>query len=563
VSQHIPTGGPPSVTQYQGETSLTDGEWHRLHPATPLLRGGIFLIAVLGIVISNLRERIIDFFVGAPTDIRGDPIDAIYDRGLTGWALLAVALALLIAIGAFYLSWRMHSFRIADDAVEVRSGIVFRSFRKARLDRIQGINVQRPVLARLFGAARLEIVVAGHDANVHLAYLAGSRAEDVRREILRLASGAQRAERIEQAQEQAQEAQLAAGAPTSGPGAAMAAARLAAVVNSRLDEFVTPADLSTDGAPPHSIVKMSPVRLAGSLILSGFTIVLLAILALIIWVASTGRLFVLFALLPGVLGALSFYTRRFSKSLRYTISGSRDGVRVGFGLIATSSETIPPGRIHAVEITQPLMWRPFGWWQLRINTAGHSRQRGADGDKNTTILPVGSAQDVQNVLPLLLPGLNEEARTAIARAGMDRKADQSPFSVAPARARWIRPFSWRRTGYTIVDGVVVLRHGAIWRRIMFVPLARMQSVEIEQGPVHRWLSLASAHVHTVEGPVRPHLGVIGIDESRELFDTVSAAAIEFATRDTSHHWNAVGQERQPKPFPSTAPPFQQPGEAAS
>ena len=51
----------------------------------------------------------------------------------------------------------MHSFRITGDAVEVRSGILFRTQRKARLDRIQGINIVRPVLARLFGAAKLDI----------------------------------------------------------------------------------------------------------------------------------------------------------------------------------------------------------------------------------------------------------------------------------------------------------------------------------------------------------------------------------------------------------------------
>ena len=44
-------------------TNLADGEWHRLHPATPLLRGGLVFIAVLGFVIANLRERAIDLFL--------------------------------------------------------------------------------------------------------------------------------------------------------------------------------------------------------------------------------------------------------------------------------------------------------------------------------------------------------------------------------------------------------------------------------------------------------------------------------------------------------------------
>lgn len=520
--------GPRAGSATQQSEPLTryaDGEWHRLHPATPLLKGGIALIAVLGVIVANLRERLIDFFFHTP-GYNGDPIDAIYDRGLTGWALLAAAVVILLAIGGFYLSWRMHSFRIGDEAVEVRSGILSRSHRKARLDRIQGINVHRPLFARIFGAAKLEIVVAGHDANVHLAYLASGLAEDLRRDILRLASGAREAPAAEA--DAATPAELASGRRVTVSG----------VVGNRVDEFLRPADLDPDAAAPASVVAMHPGRLAGSLVLSGFTVFLLIVAAAIVAGVLSGRYWILFVILPGMLGAFGYYTRRFGKALRYSISGTADGVRVGFGLFATSSETLPPGRIHAVEVVQPLLWRPFRWWQIRINTAGHSRQKGAAGESNTTTLPVGSVGDVQKVLPLLLPGIADERRAAVALAGMTRDADQSVFADAPKRARWLRPFSWRRTGYTIIDGVVVLRHGVIWRRIVFVPLARLQSVEIEQGPLRRMFDLAEAKLHTVEGPVHPRLSVIATDAALELFDTVSTGAIRWAASDTSHRWNA-------------------------
>ncbi|MEO5921814.1 MAG: PH domain-containing protein, partial [Pseudolysinimonas sp.] len=170
--------------------NLADGEWHRLHPATPLLRGGLAFIAILGIVIANLRERLIELLFGGG-GYQGDPIDEIVDRGLIPITLAVIAVALLLFIGGFYLSWRMHTFRITDEQVEVRSGILFRTNRKGRLDRIQGINIVRPFFARLFGAARLEINVAGSDGNVQLAYLAGVRADELRRDILLLASGTQ------------------------------------------------------------------------------------------------------------------------------------------------------------------------------------------------------------------------------------------------------------------------------------------------------------------------------------------------------------------------------------
>src|SRR6185312_9249457 len=169
---------------------LADGEWHRLHPATPLLRGGFAFVAVAGFVLANLRERILGLFLGGgPGDGGGDPIDLIVRRGLIPIALVVVLVVLIVIVTIFWLSWRVHSFRITDELVEVRSGILFRTNRRGRLDRIQGINVGRPLFARLFGAARLDINVAGHDANVQLAYLSGRNADALRRLILQRASG--------------------------------------------------------------------------------------------------------------------------------------------------------------------------------------------------------------------------------------------------------------------------------------------------------------------------------------------------------------------------------------
>jgi putative membrane protein len=107
-------------------------------------------------------------------------------------------------------------------------------------------------------------------------------------------------------------------------------------------------------------------------------------------------------------------------------------------------------------------------------------------------------------------------------------ADQSPFRGAPSRARWLRPFSWRRTGFAIADGVVVMRHGVLLRRVVFVPLARMQSVEVEQGPARRMLRLASVGGHVVDGPVHPRLPVADVRVAEDLFALVAAGSVAWA-----------------------------------
>ena len=171
---------------------LSDGEWHRLHPLTPVLRGGLFLIVVTGFVIANLRDRIVAWLLPGFDDwerYEQDPVDYVVTNNLFLVAGLVVLGVLLLLFGIFWLSWRFHTFRITGDDVEVRSWVLFRTQRRAPLDRVQGVNLTRPMIARLLGAAKLEVVGAGMDANVKLEYLSTANAEAVRADILRLASG--------------------------------------------------------------------------------------------------------------------------------------------------------------------------------------------------------------------------------------------------------------------------------------------------------------------------------------------------------------------------------------
>ncbi len=519
-------------------TSLSDGEWHRLHPASPLLKGGIALLAVLGIVIANLRERIFDFFVPAFPQEQ-DPVDYILRNGLIGWSLLVVTVVLIVLVLGFYVSWRMHTFRITDELVEVRSGILFRTSRKARLDRIQGINIVRPFFARLFGAAKLEINQAGQDANVQLSYLGSSAADELRREILRLASGTR----------------ATATAPNQ-PAAGQS------VLDRRVSELLAP-ELDPNAAPPESIVKLNLGRLIGSLVLSGGTLVLVvAIIVGIIWMTTSGDLYPLLLAIPGLIGFGSYYFRRFTKSLRYSIAGTADGVRVGYGLLSITNETLPPGRIHSIQVSQPLLWRAPGWWEIKVNRASHSSTKGAGGEANTTILPVGNTDDVKKVLELILPELLAQgaddpgevtASTRFIEDGLDSKGTaEDGFTNSPRRAVWLRPFSWRRNGFAITPGSLVLRKGAIWRQLVVVPQPRLQSVSIYQGPLLRLCRLASVQLHTVSGPINAELGAIDKDAAARFFEDVAAVAVDAAQRDTSHRWRA-GEPDAPTLAPPAAP----------
>ena len=78
------------VAPVQGRSLLSDGEWHRLHPLTPLLRGGLVFVVVIGVIVANLRDRLVQLFVPMfapdfPSDefaYEGDPIDWVIENNL-------------------------------------------------------------------------------------------------------------------------------------------------------------------------------------------------------------------------------------------------------------------------------------------------------------------------------------------------------------------------------------------------------------------------------------------------------------------------------------------------
>ena len=522
---------------------LTDGAWHRLHPATPVLRGGLVFIVAIGFLLSSLREQIVERFVpGQDRGGEGDLIPMLVETGALIWVILALLAFTLLAVGVSYLSWRMHTFRVTEETVEVRSGILSRTNRRARLDRIQGVNIVRPLVARLIGAAKLEIQVAGNDANLPLHYLRSRDADAFRLRVLRLASGARA--------EAAGSAPAAPGAPARG------------FVGSRVDDLLAP-ELDPDAAPPQSVVRIPIPRLVGAVLLSAPTVVL--VLFVVVGIPLIVRFeawYLLVPLLPTLLGSAGFFVRRITRSLRYSVAGTPDGVRVGFGLLSTSNDTIPPGRIHAVEVVQPLLWRAAGWWEIRITRASHSSSPGAAGQQNTSILPVGDRRDVDRVLGLVLPDLVGEQALALVAVGMTgRGGVDDGFTTSPRRAWILKPFSWRRTGFAVDASAFLVRRGMIWRRLVIVPHARTQGVDLTQGPIDRRLDLVSVRAATVAGPVDTRLGAIDRATGVELSTRLVAAAVASARSDTSARWGAEAAS-WPAPGSAAASASAEPSEGA-
>lgn len=517
-----PSGEQPLAARVVVRSPLSDGEWHRLHPLTPLLRGGLFLLVLIGVVVANMRERLLELFLPAVTDLPPgvlppDPVDFLFANNLLLIAGGIALVVLLVLLGVFRLSWRFHTFRISDDDVEVRSGVLFRTHRRAPLDRVQGVNLTRPMIARLLGMAKLEVVGAGLDSNVKLEYLSARDAETVRGDILRLASGRRLAER----------------GAASGAGASFVQ-QAADAVGAGIQGIVDGEDLSD--SEPESIVRIPVGRLIASRVLSGSTLFLIALIVGIAVAATISTLWVLFSIVPAFLAFGAYYVRSIARGLRYSIAPTSDGVRLTFGLFTTISEVIPPGRVHAIEVRQPLLWRPFGWWSISVNRLSGRGVTDSSTDQFAAVLPIGTRDDVERVLRILAPALPADEWTFVFRHGILGPVDDDPYVTTPARARLLRPLSWRRNGALLTADALFLRRGRLWRSLAIVPLARLQSIGLQQGPLGRATRTATAVAHVITGTVRTSIGALDRDAALTLFHDAARATVAAAAGDRSHRW---------------------------
>lgn len=390
-----------------------EGGWARLHPLTPLLRGGRLVLLLLVLAgQQGLRES-------SPAAVAG---------------VLGVVFPVVVLFG--WLSWRAMRYRVTPTELQVESGIVTKRSRRVPLARVQAVDVVRPFYARVLGLAELRLEVVGTgDAEAPLAFLPEDRAETLRTQLLDRAAGRQAVVEGEPA-------------PAPEPDRVLVVVPLGPLVVSTLL-----------GSPLVAVVAVGAAM----------------VVAAVVDLAAVGGVF-LFAV-PLLFGVGSFAVRRVLSEYGFTVAESPDGLRLRHGLLDTRSQTIPAGRVQAVRIREPLLWRRFGWVRVEVDVAGYSggEQQTATG----ALLPVAPRQLAQDLVARVLGGPLPAA---------DRPV--------PPAARWRAPLQVRRLRVGLDDRHVVATSGVVTTTTDVAPLAKVQSLRSTAGPWERRLGLVSLHVDT-------------------------------------------------------------------
>ncbi len=411
----------------------------RLHPLTPILRGAKFFIIALGVVSYQQLPQL----------------------GVSR-ALIMFGVIVAIAVPLSYFSWRFTWYRIDGKELQIESGVLFRRSRRVPLERVQAIDIVRPLVGRILGLAelRLEVVGAGK-TEAPLAYLTEAEAHRLRARLLALAAG------------------VDADAPE----------------------------------PEETVLARVPSRdLVISVILLGQVVIGIPVLTVILvtLLVIDVRVFLgaLPALAPIAIGILRISVGRLLVEYGFTLAESPDGLRLRHGLLETRSQTVPPGRVQAVRMVQPVLWRRRGWVRVEVDVAGYADSE--SGSMTTgALLPVAPLAVAESLVQRVLAGVDV---ASIARRPV------------PSRAALLDPFAWRQMALGLTPQVLVVFTGRLRRVIDVIPLAKVQSLRLAQGPLQRRRRLASLHVDTAGRHIKTSAAHRDDAEAVELVQELSDLA---------------------------------------
>ncbi len=408
---------------------IPERQFRRLSPLTPVVRAPIIVLAFVG----GSWQQIID----------GQAL------GMTALIILG-----LLAAGVLYglVSWVRTKYWIDDDELRVDKGVIARQSRRIRIDRLQGIDIVQPFLARFFGLAELRFDVAsGSDREGALAFLPHQEALALRATLLRRRDDLRHG-----------------GEPGSTPAEGHSEAppeeerELA-----RLDLGLLVASLV---ASPEAIISaLAVVVIGGAFLVSGTF-------------AVAG------VMVPAAIGFAIALVKKLTSYYGFRLTESSSGLHVSRGLTSLSSQTIALRRVQGIVLTEPWLWRFFGWAKLEVSVAGYGSSSETDkAQPSSTLMPVAPREQCIALLDHVLGG------SAVSSIGL---------TPPPSRAKWLAPLTFWWLAFGRDDRLVVSRRGFLVRRLDVVPLARVQSVRLEQGPLQRRLGLADLEVDSPPGPVR-------------------------------------------------------------
>ncbi|QSB12707.1 PH domain-containing protein [Natronosporangium hydrolyticum] len=427
----------------------------------------------------------------------------------TLWPALAVAAWGVVSAGTDALRWIKTRYRITDEYVEGRTGLLVRQYRSVRRDRIRSVDTTATLRHRL-GGLRVVSIGAGQQANTGEAALAldaisRSDAERLRRDLLGEAAPAAAATGDQQRPE-----------PPSDP--VLAELRWSWI---GYNLFSVWAYLAAAG------VLWGAMWLGGSvgLDLVGWVTGLLDWRSLG-WFWSVMIGFAAISLLGVGVLATGFVTEYWRFRLTRVPRPEGSALRTSQGLFKTRQIDRDEGRIRGIQISEPVLWRWLGVADTNVISTGLNE---GGLSPASTILPRGPVTVARRVAaevlraapnPLTAPLRPHPAAAGrrrywwgiaiaaavVAAAGIAATTIEPVPNWAPLLASALLPLTllaaavaYRALGHTLAGSYLVVRSGLVSRATVALHGGAIVGWRLRQSLWQRRLGLLSLTATTAAG----------------------------------------------------------------
>lgn len=452
--------------------------WRRFHKITPFASLGAFWAAIGAFcysVIKNIAENEQARF-----------FDVLRYFG-NGFVLACVVLAFcvfsILIIAAAYFSWRNKTYALTDSGVHLRQGIIRKKHRQIPWERIHTVDVQQKFLGRIFGFGSVKISSASNEEDIELGLLRLAECGKVRAEVLKAADA------------------VRMGRPYIPPDTDLPRDGSAGE-NSLAETPVFPEIpiLDADDAENDlQIYELPFFRQLFTDLCSRLPAVVVLLCVAGAGISASKSYITLFVICLTIVAGL---LRSMFKDFGTRIYISDHGLRRRYGLTMVRTRTIPPQRIHAVELVQPFMWRRFDWWTVNVLVAGGSTDSDKDDLSSMGFVPAGTLPEVLGLLWTVIPDLGVDDAGELLREALAGSGSGKYVTGAPARGRILDPVTGPGRGIFASEKVLLIRSGRWRRRVTFILQDHLQATGMSVGPLQGRLGLASFRVHLVNGIVK-------------------------------------------------------------
>ena len=458
-------------------------EPQRLHPLTLLLRVGASLPALAVILLPTLQNPSSENVVSVVLSI------------LYG----------LVALPAIILQYLRFSYRITPQQIVIQKGVLRRQNRSIPIERIQNIQIQQNLVARLIGLAKVTIETAGSSATEgSLEYVGLSDAHEIRQAVRSFQHRSAPEADVEEAAADETEA------PDSETLFAMSLPRVLLSGAFRFSLFYIALVFSAlQLVDPEAIVQRF-LRSQGRIDQITETMAAYPVLTVLATIV-----------VAGILGWVSGVLIHLARYYGFQLWLDDDKLRKRHGLFTVTEGTVPLKKVQALILrTNPFM-RAFGWYELEVQTVGMN----VDEQGHRVIAPFAQYDDIlalaQRVRSFELP----EAFGSVSRLTIRRRFFRYTLALSALLlpgayfwpAGWWHPggaplpwwgfllvplilgwalLQYRNHGYAVRDDGLYIRRGVLSHYLWILPTEKFHAFHATASLFQRRLNLKTLFVDT-------------------------------------------------------------------